>query len=255
MVLPLFSLRRRGRATEAQSSRLRVRISPAGPLRLRGFAPRLLNNSRFRLFSSGCRVIVWRSYAPTENRIAPCGCYRRNVAGRGLLRDIDRSGAGASRVNRDRVRRGRASSWAMGLRRLKMPHSSSTLVALGRSDGAAKCRCPQARLRVDLAGKTVMPAIVDTHTHMPTTREQLVDRLQRKAYYGVGAVASLGQDTGDVAFQVREEVVPERRAVSHRRSRNHDARAGAHRGALLGERTKPKPGKPCRNWPRGKSTS
>jgi imidazolonepropionase-like amidohydrolase len=32
--------------------------------------------------------------------------------------------------------------------------------------------------------------------------------LQQKAYYGVGAVASLGQDTGDVALQVREEVVP-----------------------------------------------
>jgi imidazolonepropionase-like amidohydrolase len=61
---------------------------------------------------------------------------------------------------------------------------------------------------VNLAGKTVMPAIVDTHTHMPTTREALVERLQQKAFYGVGAVASLGQDTGDVAFQVRDETVP-----------------------------------------------
>jgi imidazolonepropionase-like amidohydrolase len=61
---------------------------------------------------------------------------------------------------------------------------------------------------VNLTGKTVMPAIVDTHTHMPTTREALVERLQQKAFYGVGAVASLGQDTGDVAFQVRDETVP-----------------------------------------------
>jgi imidazolonepropionase-like amidohydrolase len=61
---------------------------------------------------------------------------------------------------------------------------------------------------VNLTGKTVMPAIVDTHTHMPTTREALIELLQRKAYYGVGAVQSLGQDTGDVAFQVREETVP-----------------------------------------------
>jgi imidazolonepropionase-like amidohydrolase len=58
---------------------------------------------------------------------------------------------------------------------------------------------------VSLAGKTVMPAIVDTHTHMPTTREALIEQLQRKAFYGVSAVASLGQDTGDVAFQVRDE--------------------------------------------------
>ena len=53
-----------------------------------------------------------------------------------------------------------------------------------------------------------MPAIVDTHTHMAVTREALVDQLQRKAYYGVGVVMSLGQDTGDVAFQVRDELIP-----------------------------------------------
>ncbi len=69
---------------------------------------------------------------------------------------------------------------------------------------------PAGARRVNLTGKTVMPAIVDTHTHMPTSREELVDRLQRKAYYGVAVVASLGQDTGDVAFQVRDEVVPTR---------------------------------------------
>ena len=67
---------------------------------------------------------------------------------------------------------------------------------------------PAQAVRVDLKGQTVMPAIVDTHTHMPTTREALVERLQQKAYFGVGAVASLGQDTGDVAFQVRDEMVP-----------------------------------------------
>jgi imidazolonepropionase-like amidohydrolase len=67
---------------------------------------------------------------------------------------------------------------------------------------------PAGAARVDLTGKTVMPAIVDTHTHMAVTREALVDQLQRKAYYGVGVVMSLGQDTGDVAFQVRDELVP-----------------------------------------------
>jgi imidazolonepropionase-like amidohydrolase len=53
-----------------------------------------------------------------------------------------------------------------------------------------------------------MPAIVDAHTHMPVTRDALIDSLQRKAYYGAGVVMSLGQDTGDVAFQVREETIP-----------------------------------------------
>ena len=80
-------------------------------------------------------------------------------------------------------------------------------VQIGRR---GEVQVPAGATRVDLTGKTVMPAIVDTHTHMPTTREALIDGLQRKAYYGVGAVASLGQDTGDVAFQVREEIVPDR---------------------------------------------
>jgi imidazolonepropionase-like amidohydrolase len=67
---------------------------------------------------------------------------------------------------------------------------------------------PAGAARVDLTGKTVMPAIVDAHTHMPVVREALIDSLQRKAYYGAGVVMSLGQDTGDVAFQVREETIP-----------------------------------------------
>jgi imidazolonepropionase-like amidohydrolase len=79
-------------------------------------------------------------------------------------------------------------------------------VQVGRAEDV---KVPAGAARVNLAGKTVMPAIVDAHTHMPTAREALVDQLQRKAYYGVGAVMSLGQDTGDVAFQVREETVPD----------------------------------------------
>jgi len=69
-------------------------------------------------------------------------------------------------------------------------------------------KIPAGAARVDLTGKTVMPAFIDTHTHLAVTREALIDQLQRKAYYGVGVVMSLGQDTGDLAFQVREETIP-----------------------------------------------
>lgn len=72
----------------------------------------------------------------------------------------------------------------------------------------AQVKVPAGAARVDLTGKTVMPAIVDTHTHMAVTREALVDQLQGKAYYGVALVMSLGQDTGDLAFQVRNELIP-----------------------------------------------
>ena len=71
-------------------------------------------------------------------------------------------------------------------------------------------KVPAGAARVDLSGKTVMPAIVDAHTHQPTTttRDALVDSLQRKAYNGVAAVISLGQDPGDLAIQVRGEIIP-----------------------------------------------
>ena len=76
---------------------------------------------------------------------------------------------------------------------------------VGRSD---QVKVPNGATRVDLAGKTVMPAIIDAHVHLSTTREGLVDDLQRRAYYGVAAAMSLGQDPGDLPFQIRAEVIP-----------------------------------------------
>src|SRR5215216_141969 len=69
---------------------------------------------------------------------------------------------------------------------------------VGRAD---QIKVPNGATRVDLAGKTVMPAIIDAHVHLSTTREGLVDDLQRRAYYGVAAAMSLGQDAGDLPFQ------------------------------------------------------
>ena len=80
------------------------------------------------------------------------------------------------------------------------------LVAVGPGD---EVDVPAGAGRVDLAGRTVMPAIIDTHVHLRSdTREELIEDLQRKAYYGVGAVLSLGRGVGGVAFQVRDETSP-----------------------------------------------
>ena len=68
---------------------------------------------------------------------------------------------------------------------------------------------PAGATHVDLTGKTVMPAIIDTHKHLSPTREETVDQLQHLAYYGVGVAMSLGHDVGDLAFQVREETIPD----------------------------------------------
>jgi len=67
---------------------------------------------------------------------------------------------------------------------------------------------PAGARRVDLTGKTVMPAIVDAHKHVSADREELVEQLERFAYYGVGMVMSLGLDQGDLAAQVQEETIP-----------------------------------------------
>ena len=70
---------------------------------------------------------------------------------------------------------------------------------------AGQVTIPTGATRVNLAGKTVMPAIIDTHTHLSQTRELLLNDLKRRAFYGVGAALSLGQDTTDVSFQMRAE--------------------------------------------------
>jgi imidazolonepropionase-like amidohydrolase len=68
---------------------------------------------------------------------------------------------------------------------------------------------PEGATRVSLAGKTVMPAIIDTHVHLRSQmRETLVEDLERRAYYGVSAAMSLGQDVGDVPYQVRDQPIP-----------------------------------------------
>src|SRR5215510_10960175 len=80
---------------------------------------------------------------------------------------------------------------------------------------------PAGARRVDLTGKTVMPAIVDAHGHpgfldMVTgtmakenfTRTNYIDHLERYAYHGVAAVLSTGTDFGELAFRLREETIP-----------------------------------------------
>ena len=69
------------------------------------------------------------------------------------------------------------------------------LAQVGR---AADVRVPAGARRVDLAGKTVMPMIVDTHVHLNETRDAVIRDLRMRAYYGVSAVLSLGTDGYEV---------------------------------------------------------
>ena len=73
---------------------------------------------------------------------------------------------------------------------------------------AASVKVPAGATRVSVTGKTVMPAIVDSHVHTSTTEAELVNDLQRRARFGIGAALSLGLDGTDAAFIQRDKTVP-----------------------------------------------
>jgi len=94
----------------------------------------------------------------------------------------------------------------------RAPINSATIVVDGaritQVGRAADVKVPAGAMRVSLTGKTVMPAIIDTHTHLSQDREALTQDLRRRAYYGVSAAMSLGQDVGDLPFKMRAETLP-----------------------------------------------
>src|SRR5215467_14042520 len=80
-------------------------------------------------------------------------------------------------------------------------------------------RLPSGGTRVDLTGKTVMPALIDAHVHMGYrkgldfstnnyTRENLTDILDRFAYYGVAAVLEAGTSRSDLVYEMRANPQP-----------------------------------------------
>ena len=82
---------------------------------------------------------------------------------------------------------------------------------------------PDGAERVDLSGKTVIPALIDAHQHIGLTNvkdgthskdnytlSNLVEHLERSAYHGVAATMSLGLEFDEaLAFELRNEVFPD----------------------------------------------
>jgi len=73
---------------------------------------------------------------------------------------------------------------------------------------ASSIKAPAGATRVSLTGKTVMPAIVDTHVHTSATAPELETDLRRRAHFGVGAALSMGLDGTDAAFAQRAKTTP-----------------------------------------------
>src|SRR5438105_8025419 len=75
---------------------------------------------------------------------------------------------------------------------------------------------PRGAMRVDLTGKTIMPAIINTHGHPGFqrgltytaenfTRETVMDDMNRALYFGVAAVQSQGIEKGEGMYQIRAD--------------------------------------------------
>ena len=88
------------------------------------------------------------------------------------------------------------------------------ITAVGRR---GEVRAPAGAVRIDLSGKTVIPALVDAHSHIGYmrnltsgpqnyTRENILDHMQKFAYFGVAASMALGSDFGDLPFELRDEI-------------------------------------------------
>jgi imidazolonepropionase-like amidohydrolase len=93
-----------------------------------------------------------------------------------------------------------------------------TIVQVGK---AGDIVAPEGTARVDLTGKTVMPALIDLHSHLGYTdvmamttdaenftRQTLEDHLRRYAYFGIAATLSMGVDRGELPFELRAEPIP-----------------------------------------------
>src|SRR5215831_4239941 len=84
-----------------------------------------------------------------------------------------------------------------------------TLVVDGAKivQASADARAPAGARRVDLAGKTVMPMIIDCHVHLNTARDALERDLRQRAWWGVSAALSMGLD-GFENLDVRKQALP-----------------------------------------------
>ena len=84
-----------------------------------------------------------------------------------------------------------------------------TIVVTGQNITAvgANVQVPAGAQRVNLAGKTVMPMIIDTHIHAPDNVAENVRDMKRRAYWGVSAAMSMGTETKDTSLKQRGQDV------------------------------------------------
>jgi imidazolonepropionase-like amidohydrolase len=91
---------------------------------------------------------------------------------------------------------------------------NNRITAVGRR---AEVTVPAGARRVDLSGKTVIPGLIDAHSHIGYmrdltsgpqnfTRENILDHMHKFAYFGVVASLTMGSDFGETGYEVRDEI-------------------------------------------------
>src|SRR5437667_1929943 len=90
---------------------------------------------------------------------------------------------------------------------------NGTITKIGPKGSVA---VPRGAVRIDLGGKTVMPALINTHGHPGFqrgltyradnfTRDTIMEDMNRALYFGIAAVQSQGIEKGEVIYQIRAD--------------------------------------------------
>src|SRR5678815_1713675 len=104
------------------------------------------------------------------------------------------------------------------------------ITAIGRTGSFT---APAGASHVDLTGKTVMPAMINVHVHIGYegytswgaanyTPQNVLDHLQREAFYGVGATQSVGSSPTEAALEFQRDQQTGRFPVSYTHLRAHE---------------------------------
>ena len=91
--------------------------------------------------------------------------------------------------------------------------ANGRITAIGRSGAVS---APAGATRVDLSGKTVMPAMINAHVHIGYegytswgaenyTAQNVLDHLQREAFYGVAVTQSVGSSPTEASIQFQRD--------------------------------------------------
>src|SRR5579862_8714640 len=87
------------------------------------------------------------------------------------------------------------------------------IIAIGQK---SSIKAPAGAARVDLTGKTVMPAMNNIHAHLGYegyvswsvenhTAENVLDHLEREAFYGVGTAMAMGEQPAAFAIRFKQD--------------------------------------------------